>query len=443
MSTDIQPAVPGRDSGQPAARVILKPRKALPFYGRHPWVLAGAVERVEPLTLAGEHLADVDGQVVDLCNERGKFIARGFYNAKSRIRVRLFSWNESETLDAEFFRRRLRAAIATRRQLGYEPAREGEAPADPPSADHRSRSESATRLVFSEADGLSGLVLDRYGDYLVLQPTSLAMHQRAQMLVELLQQELQPRGVILRGDKQTAQLEGIELASDRHWGELPAAPIVIRENGLAFEVDLREGQKTGFYLDQRENRVAAARYLRGKRVLDLFCYTGGFALNAAKLGAAEVTGVDGSKRAIAQAQRNAELNALPVKFEVGDGFQTLDRLAEDAQPSAQNTAQQFDAIVLDPPKFAKSRSAVNAALQAYHRINKTAVALLPPGGILVTCSCSGTVSPEDFRLMLSGVAQKSGRDIQILEQRGAAADHPVAATCLETEYLKCFICRVS
>lgn len=418
---------PITNSGQPAARVILKPRKALPFYGRHPWVLAGAVDRVEPLTLAGEHLVDVDGQVVDLYNEKHKFIARGTYNAKSRIRVRLFTWKEAEFLDADFFRRRLQAAIAMRRQLGYEPTAEQLAAG-------ASRSETATRLVFSEADGLSGLVIDRYGDYLVLQPTSLAMTQRAEMLVEILQQELQPKGIILRGDKQTTQLEGIELSADRHWGELPAAPITIRENDLAFEVDLSEGQKTGFYLDQRENRVAAAKYLRGKRVLDLFCYTGGFGLNAAKLGAAEVTGIDGSKKAIAQAQRNAELNGLNVKFEVGDGFQTLDRLGEEDQ--------KFDAIVLDPPKFAKSRSGVNAALQAYHRINKTAVALLPPGGILVTCSCSGTVSPEDFRLMLSGVAQKSGRDIQILEQRGAAADHPVAATCLETEYLKCFICRV-
>lgn len=426
MSTDLQTTggapADSNQPGRPVARVILKPRKALPFYGRHPWVLAGAVDRVEPLTLAGEHLVDVDGQVVDLCNERGKFIARGFYNAKSRIRVRLFSWKEEELLDGELFRRRLRGAIGLRQQISYEP------PAG------SNRGESATRLVFSEADGLSGLVVDRYGDYLVVQPTSLAIQLRVEPLVEILQQELQPRGIILRGEKQTAQLEGMEPTADRHWGELPAAPIVIRENGIAFEVDLSEGQKTGFYLDQRENRLAVTRYLQGRRLLDLFCYTGGFALNAAQNGAAEVTGIDGSKKAIAQAQRNAELNGLAVNFEVGDGFQTLDRLADEEQ--------KFDAIVLDPPKFARSRSGVNAALQAYHRLNRTAVALLPPGGILITCSCSGTVSPEDFRLMLSGVAQKSGREIQILEQRGAAADHPVAATCLETEYLKCFVCRV-
>jgi 23S rRNA (cytosine1962-C5)-methyltransferase len=434
MSTELQTTsgspVALDSTGRSVARVILKPRKALPFYGRHPWVLAGAVERVEPLAPAGEQV-DPDGQVVDLCNERGKFIARGFYNAKSRIRVRLFTWDENELLDGEFFRRRLRAAIGLRREIGYEV---GLGQGTTELRETELRGESAVRLVFSEADGLSGLVVDRYGDYLVVQPTSLAIQQRVDLLVEILQQELQPRGILVRGEKQTAQLEGMELSPDRHIGELPATPLLIRENGIAFEVDLREGQKTGFYLDQRENRLAVTRYLRGRRLLDLFCYTGGFALNAARNGAAEVIGIDGSKRAIAQAQRNAELNGLNVRFEVGDGFQTLDRLAEQGE--------KFDAIVLDPPKFARSRSGVNAALQAYHRLNRSAVALLPPGGILVTCSCSGTVTPEDFRLMLSGVAQKTGREIQILEQRGAAPDHPVAATCLETEYLKCFVCRV-
>jgi len=430
MSADLQTAP--STTGTPVARVVLRPKKAMPFYGRHPWVLAGAVERVEPLTLAGEHLVDVDGQVVDLCNERGKFIARGFFNSQSRIRVRLLTWKEEEALDAAFFRKKIQAAISIRREIGYEP------PPLKPEAQAKdlvNRSDTATRLIFSEADGLSGLVVDRYGDYLVVQPTSLAMHLRADLLVEILQQELTPKAILLRGDKQTTQLEGMEPTPDRHWGELPAGPIVLRENELQFEVDLSEGQKTGFYLDQRENRLAVTRYLRGKRVLDLCCYTGGFALNAARHGAAEVTGIDSSKKAISQAQRNAQLNGLSVNFEYGDAFQTLDRMGE--------AGTQYDAIILDPPKFAKSRSGVHAALQAYHRLNRTAVALLPPGGILITCSCSGTVSPEDFRLMLSGVAQKSGRDIQILEQRGAAADHPIAATCLETEYLKCFVCRVS
>jgi 23S rRNA (cytosine1962-C5)-methyltransferase len=220
------------------------------------------------------------------------------------------------------------------------------------------------------------------------------------------------------------------------WGELPEGPITIQEHGLAYEVDLHAGQKTGFYLDQRENRRAAAYYLRNRRVLDMFCYTGGFAMAAAALGGArEVLGIDGSKKAVAQARRNANANGLAnVRFDDGDAFQTLDALI------AQGT--KFDAVILDPPKFARGKGGVNQALMAYHRLNRAAVELLEPGGILVTCSCTGSVTREDFLLMLSGVAQKAHRDIRILEQRGASADHPVSATCLETEYLKCLICQI-
>jgi 23S rRNA (cytosine1962-C5)-methyltransferase len=231
-------------------------------------------------------------------------------------------------------------------------------------------------------------------------------------------------------------MEGIELPDGKFWGQMPNEPITLVENGVKYAVDLCEGQKTGFYLDQRENRAAVAKYLVGKQVLDMFCYTGGFALNAARAGAAEVLAVDSSKKAIQLARENAAANGLTnVNFLIGDGFETLDKL--------QAEGRKFDAIILDPPKFARSRSSVPGALMAYHRLNRSAVTLLPPGGLLITCSCSGTVSREDFLLMLSGVAQKTGRDIQVLEARGAAADHPVSATCLETEYLKCFICRVN
>jgi 23S rRNA (cytosine1962-C5)-methyltransferase len=256
------------------------------------------------------------------------------------------------------------------------------------------------------------------------------------MIVGILQALLAPRAIVLRTEKSMAQIEGVELAEGSTWGELPDGSLEIHEHGLRYQVDLHEGQKTGLYLDQRENRQVAAEFVRGRRVLDLFCYTGGFAMCAAKLGsAAEVLGIDSSKKAIAQARANAELNGLSnVTFDVGDGFQTLDRLLDQEA--------KFDVVVLDPPKFARNRSGANQALMAYHRLNRAALGLLPPGGILITCSCSGSVSREDFLLMLSGVAQKSGRELQILDQRGAAADHPVSATCLETEYLKCFVCRV-
>jgi len=416
----------------------------MPFYGRHPWVLESAIDRVEPTSIAGEHFLDLDGQVVDLVSDKGKFIARGTFNSHSRIRVRLFTWNAEEPLDVAFFQRKLQAAIELRRQLGYEPSRshlpDGTSPRNvainglkvPPG---RRDLHDACRLVFSEADGLSGLVIDRYGDCLVIQPTSLAMAQRLEMIAGLLQELLSPRAIVLRGDKSIAQLEGVEIVEGHSWGELPAGPLTIHEHGLVYEVDLHAGQKTGFYLDQRENRRRASSYLSGRRVLDLFCYTGGFAMNAARAGASEVVGIDASKKAVAQAQRNAELNGLAnVRFDTGDGFETLDRFNEQLE--------KFDAVILDPPKFARGKGGVNQALMAYHRLNRSAIGLLNPGGILVTCSCTGSVSREDFVLMLSGVAQKSGRDIRILEQRGAAADHPVSATCLETEYLKCVICQI-
>jgi 23S rRNA (cytosine1962-C5)-methyltransferase len=381
-------------------------------------VLDSAVARVEPAPSDA-----LDGAVVDLVSDKGKFIARGFYNGKSRIRVRLATWSPDEALDEGFFRRRIAAAILLREQIGYERVAE--------------RATSAARLVYSESDGLSGLIVDRYGDFLVLQATSLAIGQRLEMIQAILFDLLRPHGILLKSEKSMARLEGAGLAEGHYWGQLPQAPITIFESGLTFQVDLREGQKTGFYLDQRENRRAAAAYLRGRRVLDLFCYTGGFALAAAALGGArEVLGIDASKRAIAQARANAQLNGLAqCKFDVADGFQTLDALAQEQE--------KFDAVILDPPKFARSRSGLAQALMAYHRINRAAVELLSAGGILVTCSCSGSVTREDFLLMLSGVAQKSGRDIQILEIRGAAPDHPVSATCLETEYLKCVIARVA
>jgi 23S rRNA (cytosine1962-C5)-methyltransferase len=392
------------------ARVVLSPRKARPFYGRHPWVLDSAIARLD-----GDA---ADGDVVDLFADTGKFIARGIYNSRSRIRVRLYSWDATESLDESFWRRRLQDALALRRVLGYD---------DPA---------GAARLVYSESDGLSGLIVDRYADWLAVQVTSLGMATRLDQMIQLLVELTHPRGIFIRTEKGVAKAEGLELRDSLHWGQAPAGPVFIQENGLRFGLDLAEGQKTGFYLDQRENRRAAAGYLRSRRVLDMFCYSGGFALHAARLGgASEVLGFDSSKKAIALARANAELNELPaVRFEAADCFDALQALAA--------ARERFGGVILDPPKFARSRGSVDEALRAYHRLNRLAVDVLEPGGILVTCSCSGHVTREDFLYMLLGVAQQTGRDIQVLEMRGAAADHPVSVTCLENEYLKCFICRV-
>jgi 23S rRNA (cytosine1962-C5)-methyltransferase len=360
-----------------------------------------------------------DGAVVDLVTDTGKFIARGLYNSRSRIRVRLYTWNSGQALDREFFRGRLKAALRLRKGLHL---------LDQP--------EGAARLVFSEADGLSGLIVDRYGPWLAVQLTGLGLAQRFEEICELLVELVQPRGIFVRTEKGVASAEGIELRDSLVWGQSPDGPAFIVENDLRYGIDLAEGQKTGFYLDQRENRLATAGYCRDRRVLDMFCYSGGFALNAAAHGhAREVLGIDSSEKAVVLARANAELNGLNnVRFEQSDCFKALERLAADGE--------RFGVVILDPPKFARSRSSVDDALRAYHRLNRLAVDALEPGGILVTCSCSGHVTREDMQFMLLGVAEQTRRDIQILEMRGAAADHPVAVTCLESEYLKCVICRV-
>jgi 23S rRNA (cytosine1962-C5)-methyltransferase len=392
------------------SHVILKPRKARPFYGRHPWVLDSAIDRVEgPVG---------DGDVVDLWSDKGQFIARGIFNGRSRIRVRLYTWQVAEALDEAFWRRRLESAIGFRAQLGYHDPR------------------GAARLVFSEGDGLSGLIVDRYGGYLAVQATALAMAVRLPQIAPMLAELTGAKGIMIRTERGVSRAEGLELRDGPYWGRMPDGPLLVVDGGLTYEVDLSEGQKTGFYLDQQENRLAAARYFRDRRVLDMFCYSGGFAMAASALGgASEVLGVDTSQRAVTLAWANAERNGLKnVRFRCGDGFQTLQSLLD--------AGRRFGGVVLDPPKFARSRGALAEALRAYHWLNRLGVSLLEPGGILTTCSCSGHVTREDFLHMLMGVAQQTGREIQVLEQRGASPDHPVSAACLESEYLKCFICRV-
>ncbi|HTQ40816.1 MAG TPA: class I SAM-dependent rRNA methyltransferase [Pirellulales bacterium] len=411
-SQTVEPISPAGETtaGIGVAQVILKPRKAQPFFGRHPWVLDTAIARVDG--------GVADGDVVDLISDKGRFIARGFFNSRSRLRVRLYTWDAGTPLDDAFFRRRLETALALRHDLGY----------DSPTG--------AARLVYSEADELSGLIVDRYGQYLSVQATSLAIWQRLDKIVPLLVDLVRPRGVVLRQERGAVQMEGMPHEEGRGWGELPTGPVFIEEHGLRYGVDLREGHKTGLYLDQRENRRAVADFARGRRMLDMFCYSGGFALNAVKHGgASEVLCVDTSEKALALARANAELNGVAnLHFQQGDGFQTLQELAL--------RGDKFGIVVLDPPKFARNRASVNDALMAYHRINRLAVDLLEPGGILVTCSCSGHVLREDFLHMLAGVSQRTNRSIQVLQHRGAAPDHPISTTCLESEYLKCFVCRV-
>ena len=406
-------AVPHVDTGEglPTATIVLKPKRARPFFGRHPWVLDSAVLRVDG--------APADGAVVDLATHDGQFVGRGLWNATSRLRVRLYAFDAATKLDDSLWQARIEAAVGLRRTLGLD---------DPA---------GAARLVNSEGDDLSGLIVDRYGDYLAVQVTALAMASRLNTICDTLQTLVAPRGILLRGaERGLAKLEGLHLADRLVRGSAPAGPIFVHEHGLRFGIDLAEGQKTGYYLDQRDNRHAAARYARGRRVLDMFCYSGGFSVAAAVTGrAASVLAVDSSAKAATLAKANADLNgAANVVVETADAFEKLDALLAGGE--------RFGMVVLDPPKFARSRASLDDALRAYHRINRAALGLLEPGGILVTCSCSGSVSRDDFLQMLAGVAQRGRRPIQLLECRGAAPDHPVSASCLEGEYLKCVIARV-
>lgn len=393
-------------------RVVLKPQKAQPFFGRHPWVFAGAIERVD-----GEV---ADGDDVELVSSDGEFIARGLFNSLSKIHVRLYSWEKDRPLDRSFWQERIRKAIHLRRHVLHLDV----------------GPQAAFRVVFGEADFLSGLVADRYADYLVVQLTSLAMAKRKEMFAEILAEEMNPKGIYLRTERGIGKLEGLELKDGLLWGEAPPAEMMIEERGLTYHVNLAEGQKTGFYLDQRDNRAFVARLCSGKRVLDAFCYSGGFGLAAAKAGAERVTGLDASETAIALAQKNALANALGnVDFVTADAFHHLADLV------AKN--ETFDVVVLDPPKFARDRRAISEAIKAYGRLHAMAMKLLAPDGVLVSCCCSGLITMNDLEEVLARVAVGSNRDVQILERRGPAADHPVAITCRESGYLKCIVSRVS
>jgi 23S rRNA (cytosine1962-C5)-methyltransferase len=391
------------------ARVFLRPRRARPFFARHPWVFDSSIERV-----AGQ---PEPGDAVEVVTSEGQFVATGLYNPTSTIRVRLYRWGDGP-LDEAFWSKSLTQAERLRTGiLGLGVDR------------------SAYRLVSSEGDGLSGLTVDRYDRWLVAQFSSLALYARRELIVRLLIELTGVEGIIARTERGIAQKEGLKAGEQVTIGSIPGDLVEIVENELTYRVDLRSGQKTGFYLDQRVNRREVAGYCRGKRVLDLFCFSGGFSLNAARAGAVRALGVDSSAPAIELARQHAMLNRIDTaEFQTGDVLEVLERLRSDGQ--------KFDVVICDPPKYAKQAKDVEHALKGYLRLNMAALDVLEPNGILVTCSCSGLIGRELFADLIGTVAEQSARPIQILDQRGQAPDHPVSASCLETEYLKCLICRV-
>ncbi len=389
-------------------RLILKPDREKSLLRRHPWVFSGAIERIEGSPQPGE--------TVEIRSAEDRFLAQAAYSPFSQIRARVWTF-DSQPVDAAFLRRRIERALAQRRAAGL--------------LEHQ-----AVRLIYAESDGLPGLIVDRYGDVLVVQFLTAGAEFWRQTLIELLLELIPCRSIYERSDAEVRTLEGLPLREGLLSGEVPTI-VVIEENGLRFQVDLAHGHKTGFYLDQRANRRLIRSLADGRDVLDCFCYTGGFTLNALLGGAHSVIAVDASAEALVHLRMNLALNHLPAdRLETleGDVFQVLRRFRD------QN--RRFDLIILDPPKFATTAAQVEKAARGYKDINLLAFKLLRPGGWLVTFSCSGGVDAALFQKIVAGAALDAGVEAQILHSLFQDADHPVALHFPESAYLKGLVCRV-
>ncbi len=371
----------------------------------HLWAFSNEIEKME-----GEPQI---GEVVEVRNFPGDFLGIGFYNPHSLIAVRLLS-RKQEEINTEFFQRRIQSALQLRKKIYPD--------------------ETSYRVVHGEADFLPGLIVDKYNDFLSVQTFSAGMDQRLPMICDVLESLLQPKGIVERNEAVMRTYEGLEQRAGVIRGTVE--PTIISEYGIQFSVDLLQGQKTAFFLDQRENRKVFQRYVRGSSVLDCFCNAGGFALHAATAGAKEVVGVDVSSDVIEHANVNARLNQLEstTQFIVADAFDYLNAMIEQKKT--------FDVINLDPPSFAKSRKTVNKAIKGYRQLHLLAYELLSPGGILATASCSHHVYEDKFLDIICSTAKKAGRQISMLEWHGASPDHPVLPSLPETKYLKFGIFRV-
>ena len=386
-------------------RAVLKPGKEKRVYSGHPWVFRSDIDRVEG--------AFTGGDIVDITSSRGKFLAKAFYNPQSQIALRIMTYRD-EAVDRDFIFRRIRDAVDYRRSF----------------ADLKS-----CRLVYGESDRLPALIVDAFGDVLVLQCLALGMERFKKDVVDALVQELRPAGIWERNDVPVRKLEGLEMTTGLLYGQVPDR-VEMTENGIRFLVDVKEGQKTGYFLDQKENRAAIAPFVRGRKVLDCFTHTGSFALHAGHYGAKEVTGVDISEYACGFAAENARLNGLEdrVRFVTANAFDLL------AEQSRAGTA--YDVVILDPPAFTKTRGAVDSAMRGYKEINLRAMKMIVPGGYLVTCSCSQHVLPDMFRRMVQDAASDARVLLRQVEFRTQGKDHPILPQSPETEYLKCGIYQV-
>ena len=385
------------------AKVFLRKTRESRVRSGHPWVFDTDIERVE-----GDF---TNGDVCEVMSSKNTLVGCAFYNPASKISLRMLTTHD-EPVDEEFFRRRVREAWAYRQRF-----------CDPDSC----------RVIFSESDFLPGLVVDKFGDVLVVQSLCLGIDRIKDIIVDELANCIHPRGIYERDDVPVRRLEGMEQKTGLLWGEVPDQVEMV-ENGIRFLVDVKNGQKTGFFLDQKENRAAMAPLCKDARVLDCFCHNGSFALHAAKYGAADVLGVDISEEALEVARENARINNLNVRFEAHNCFDLLRSLTD--------AHEKYDLVILDPPAFTKTRSAVEGALRGYKEINLRGMRLTKEGGFLVTCSCSQHVDPALFEKTVLEAARDARKKLRQIEFRTQGKDHPILPASPETQYLKCMILQV-
>ena len=386
------------------ADIILLPGKEKRVWTGHPWIFRSDIAR--------EKGSPQPGDTVRVTASNGRFLAMAVYNPASQIALRVLSHRDRE-IDEAFIRARVKRAVDYRRAF----------------ADLHS-----CRLIFAESDGLPAVIVDSFGDVLVMQCLCLGMEKYKEIICDELMEELHPRGIYERGDVPVRELEGLSQVTGVLRGEVPDR-VLMEENGVKFYVDVKQGQKTGFFLDQKENRAAIAPFVKNARVLDCFTHTGSFALHAAKFGAKEVTGVDISEFACDFARENAALNGFSnVSFVAANAF---DYLKEQCA-----AGEQYDVVILDPPAFTKTRSAVEAAVRGYKEINLRGMKLVRDGGYLITCSCSQHVLPNQFRDVVLSAARDAHVSLFQAEYRTQGRDHPILPAAPETQYLKCGIFRV-
>ncbi|MBI5842505.1 MAG: class I SAM-dependent methyltransferase [Chloroflexi bacterium] len=387
--------------------ILLKPGREKSLLRRHPWIFSGAIQNVDE--------EPASGSTVDLLSFNKHFLARASYSPHSQIRARIWTFDD-EPVDKEFFRKRIRSSLATRHSLLV-----------PQHTD-------ALRLIYAESDNLPGLIVDRYGDVLVLQSLTAGSEFWKETIADVLLEETGLKNIYERSDADVRELEGLpSIAGTLRGSSITQLPIT--EHNLKFNINLQSGHKTGFYLDQRANRQRVRELAKDRDVLDCFCYTGGFSVNALSGGAMSVLSVDSSADALELCKENAALNDLPTDRHTtleGDVFHLLRKFRDEARS--------FDMIILDPPKFAPTSAQVDKAARAYKDINLLAFKLLRPGGILVTFSCSGGVDAALFQKIIAGSALDAGVDAQIVEHLSQAADHPVLLSFPEGTYLKGLVC---